>query len=81
MSPRSRGSLATRLPPLLFGVVFIGVWQLWVVRYEVEEFVIPRPTDIWASSSSRSTMSATRASSPAPTRSSAWSSALSSASS
>jgi NitT/TauT family transport system permease protein len=42
-----RRVLSVSIPPIVFGVALLALWQLWVVRYEVEEFVIPRPTNIW----------------------------------
>ena len=37
------------LPPLVFGVVFLGVWQLFVRAAHVRSFVLPAPSDIWTS--------------------------------
>jgi NitT/TauT family transport system permease protein len=46
---RTRGSLAIVLPPVVFGVLFLAVWQAWVEIYDVKPFVIPKPTAIMQS--------------------------------
>lgn len=43
---RTRSSLAIVLPPVVFGVVFVGLWQAWVEIEDVQPFVIPKPTAI-----------------------------------
>lgn len=40
---------STVLPPVVLGVGFLALWQWWVVAYDVQPFVIPRPTAIWQS--------------------------------
>ena len=37
------------LPPVLFGVAFLAVWQLFVRAAHVRSFVLPAPSDIWSS--------------------------------
>jgi NitT/TauT family transport system permease protein len=46
---RTRGSLAIVLPPVVFGVLFLALWQAWVEIYDVKPFVIPTPTAIMQS--------------------------------
>jgi len=48
MSARVRGVLETWLPPLILGALLLGVWQWWVVTYDVQPFIVPRPTSIWS---------------------------------
>jgi NitT/TauT family transport system permease protein len=36
------------LPPLVFGVLFIGGWQWFVRARDVSPFILPAPSDIWA---------------------------------
>lgn len=43
---RTRNSLAIVLPPVVLGVLFVALWQAWVVINDVKPFVIPRPTAI-----------------------------------
>lgn len=35
------------LAPLLFGVVFLGLWQLFVVVRHIKPFLLPKPSLIW----------------------------------
>jgi NitT/TauT family transport system permease protein len=37
------------LPPLAFGVLFLVAWQSFVRLADVRSFVLPAPSDIWAS--------------------------------
>jgi NitT/TauT family transport system permease protein len=37
---------AVVLPPVVLGAVLIGLWQWWVVAFDIKPFVIPRPSDI-----------------------------------
>ena len=43
---RTREGLATVVPPIVFGVVFIALWQAWVEIENVQPYVIPKPTAI-----------------------------------
>jgi NitT/TauT family transport system permease protein len=45
---RSGRAAAVVLPPLIFGVLFIGGWQLFVRALDVRKFVLPAPSDIWS---------------------------------
>jgi NitT/TauT family transport system permease protein len=36
------------LPPLAFGVLFVGAWQAFVRGLNVRTFVLPAPSDIWS---------------------------------
>ena len=47
MNVRVRRLIATALPPIVFGALFIGLWQWWVVAFEIQPFVVPRPSNIW----------------------------------
>jgi NitT/TauT family transport system permease protein len=38
---------ATLLPPIVFGALFVGGWQLFVRAEHVRTFVLPAPSDIW----------------------------------
>jgi NitT/TauT family transport system permease protein len=49
---RVRRVTSTLLPPLLFGALFIGGWQLFVRAAHVRTFVLPAPTDIWSAAGS-----------------------------
>jgi NitT/TauT family transport system permease protein len=40
---------ANLLPPIVFGVLVIGGWQLFVRAANVRTFVLPAPSDIWHS--------------------------------
>ncbi|MGN6607063.1 MAG: ABC transporter permease [Jatrophihabitans sp.] len=40
-------SLATLLPPVAFGVLFLVAWQVFVRAAHVRSFVLPAPSDIW----------------------------------
>lgn len=40
---------ANLLPPLVFGVLFLVLWQTFVRAANVSSFVLPAPTDIWSS--------------------------------
>lgn len=44
---RSRRALSMFLPPLIFGVVVVVLWELWVVAADVQPYVIPKPSKIW----------------------------------
>ncbi len=44
-----RQLMGSLLPPLVFGLGFLALWQLWVVAYDIKPFIIPRPTEIWRS--------------------------------
>ena len=46
---RVRQLIGSVVPPLVLGVVFLGAWQWWAVAYDVQPFVIPKPTAIWQS--------------------------------
>ncbi|GAC1600890.1 MAG: ABC transporter permease [Acidimicrobiales bacterium] len=35
------------LPPILFGLAFLVLWELFVVVRHVKPFLLPRPTAIW----------------------------------
>ncbi len=43
---RTRRSAEMVLPPVVFGVVFVALWQAWVTIKDVQPFVIPKPTAI-----------------------------------
>jgi NitT/TauT family transport system permease protein len=36
-------------PPVVFGVLFLGAWQLFVRGAGISPFVLPAPSDIWTS--------------------------------
>jgi NitT/TauT family transport system permease protein len=44
-----RRFVAMVLPPLLLGILFLVAWQTWVIKSNVQPYVIPRPSDIWRS--------------------------------
>jgi NitT/TauT family transport system permease protein len=35
------------LPPVVFGIAFLGLWQWFVTARDVKPFVLPKPTAIW----------------------------------
>ena len=41
-------------PPLLFGAVFLLVWESIVRGFDVEPFLLPAPSDIWSAFLDRS---------------------------
>ncbi|MEO5724975.1 MAG: ABC transporter permease subunit [Ilumatobacteraceae bacterium] len=43
---RARYIAVRIVPPLVFGAVLVGLWQWWVVAFDIKPFIIPRPTDI-----------------------------------
>jgi NitT/TauT family transport system permease protein len=43
-----RRATASVLPPVLFGVAFLAVWQLFVRTAHVKSYVLPAPSDIWS---------------------------------
>lgn len=46
---RLRNSLALVLPPVIFGIAFLALWQAWVEIKDVQPYVIPKPTAIVSS--------------------------------
>jgi NitT/TauT family transport system permease protein len=42
-------AVAILIPPVVFGVLFIGGWQLLVRGADISQFVLPAPSDIWSS--------------------------------
>jgi NitT/TauT family transport system permease protein len=44
-----RRTAVALLPPLIFGVLFLGLWQLFVRSAGVKSYVLPAPSDIWSS--------------------------------
>jgi len=42
-----RGFLRTALPPLLFGVAFIALWEVIVKAGRVAAYILPAPSAIW----------------------------------
>lgn len=45
---RARRIGAVALPPLLFAIVVLALWQLYAVIGDVEESTLPKPTDVLA---------------------------------
>lgn len=45
-STRARQGAEMLLPPIVFGVVFVALWQAWVTIRDVQPFIIPKPTAI-----------------------------------
>ena len=46
---RVRRVSGTLLPPIVFGVLFVAVWQFGVRAGDVSKFTLPAPSDIWSS--------------------------------
>ncbi|HKC27698.1 MAG TPA: ABC transporter permease subunit [Jatrophihabitans sp.] len=44
----TRRAAANLLPPIVFGVLFVAVWQLFVRGANISTFVLPAPSDIWS---------------------------------
>lgn len=38
---------AIMMPPILFGAVFLGLWELFVVTRHIKPFLLPKPSAIW----------------------------------
>jgi NitT/TauT family transport system permease protein len=49
MSPalRARSIASSLWPPVLFGVAFLGAWELFVDVRDIKPFVLPKPSAIW----------------------------------
>ena len=43
----ARRALAVLLPPIVFGALFLGLWQLIVKAAQIKPYVLPAPSDIW----------------------------------
>jgi NitT/TauT family transport system permease protein len=43
---RVKHILAVVLPPVVLGALLIGLWQWWVVAFDIKPFIVPRPSDI-----------------------------------
>ncbi len=44
---RARGVLSGVLPPVVFAVGFLALWEWFVVARDVKPFVLPKPSAIW----------------------------------
>lgn len=44
---RARSLAAAVLPPLVFGVAFLGLWEWFVDARDVKPYVLPKPSVIW----------------------------------
>jgi len=44
---RARSALAGVWPPVVFGIVFLGLWEWYVDARDVKPFVLPKPSAIW----------------------------------
>ena len=42
-----RWFLSSALPPLVAFAIVVAVWQLLVVAYDIEKFLLPGPADVW----------------------------------
>ena len=40
-------------PPLVFGVVFLGAWELIVAAFDIAPFTLPAPSAIWSAFTDR----------------------------
>ncbi|MGH8859977.1 MAG: ABC transporter permease [Jatrophihabitantaceae bacterium] len=49
MSTAAARAAKVVLPPVVFGVLFVAVWQLFVRAADVRSYVLPAPSDIWSS--------------------------------
>jgi NitT/TauT family transport system permease protein len=45
--------LVDLVPPLLFGVVFLAVWELIVAVFDIAPFTLPAPSAIWSAFTDR----------------------------
>ncbi len=45
--PITHAGVTTMVAPIVFGVVVLGLWQVVVVAFDIEPYVIPAPSDIW----------------------------------
>jgi NitT/TauT family transport system permease protein len=48
MSSSLRRTAAALLPPVVFGVLFVAIWQWFVRAADVKSYVLPAPSDIWS---------------------------------
>ena len=44
---RTRARLAVVLPPLVFGVVAVALWEAYVQAYDIKPYLLPAPSEIW----------------------------------
>lgn len=44
----ARRIVAVVLPPVLFGIAFIAVWQIFVRAADIKPYVLAAPSDIWS---------------------------------
>jgi NitT/TauT family transport system permease protein len=49
MNTSLRRASAGLLPPVVFGVAFLAVWQVFVRQANIKSYVLPAPSDIWSS--------------------------------
>ena len=40
--------LTSLLPPIVFGVLFLGAWEAFVVWRDVKPFVLVKPSQVWS---------------------------------
>jgi NitT/TauT family transport system permease protein len=50
---RTKRLISSIGPPLLFGVVFLAVWELIVVAFDIAPFTLPAPSAIWSAFTER----------------------------
>ena len=36
------------IPPLIFGVLFLALWEAFVVWHDVKPFVLVKPSQVWS---------------------------------
>lgn len=48
MTGSFRRAAGVVLPPVLFGVALLLLWQFWVRAADIKTFVLPAPSDIWS---------------------------------
>ena len=42
-----REKLVAVLPPIIFGIIFLLVWEMFVVVRDIKPYLLPRPSAIW----------------------------------
>ena len=45
---KSSRLLTSLVPPLVFGVAFLGVWEVIVAVFDIAPFTLPAPSAIWS---------------------------------
>ncbi len=44
---RARARLAVVLPPVIFGILVVALWEGYVRAYDIKPYLLPAPSEIW----------------------------------